>query len=375
MIPFLDLAAATAELRDEIDAAVARVLDGGWFVLGPETEGFERAFAQWCRAGSAVGVASGLDAVEIALRAVGVRPGDEVVVPSHTFVATWLAVSAVGATPIPVEPRSAWAGLDPDAVSAAITPRTTAIVVVDMHGHPADAAALLALAERHGLALVRDAAQSHGASRDGRRVGGVGHATAFSFYPAKNLGAIGDGGAIVTDDPAVADRARRLRNYGGIAKHDHGVVGTNARLDELQAAILSAKLPHLDAWNVRRASVAERYRSGLADLERDGRVLLPEVDADTTPSWHLFSLLVDDRDAVRRDLTLAGVETGVHYPVPPHRTGAYAHLALPEGALPVAERIAATTLSLPIGPHLPDADVDAVIERVRARVARADLVA
>lgn len=376
-IPFLDLAAGTAELRRELDQAIGRVLDSGQFVLGPETEAFEGEFAAACGARAAIGVGTGLDAIAVALGALGVSAGDEVVVPSHTFIATWLAVRSLGAVPVPVEPRTPWSGLEAAAVSAAVTPRTTAIVTVDMHGHPADVGPLAAVARRHGLALVGDAAQAHGARWHGRPVGSLCDATAFSFYPAKNLGALGDGGAVVTDDPEVELRARRLRNYGGTGKYDHPVPGRNTRLDDLQSAVLRVKLNHLDDWNARRRARAERYLANLSPLTGGpdptprGSLEPPIVNACTVPSWHHFAVLVDHREEVRRNLSAAGIATGVHYPVPPHRSGAFADLGLGPGTLPVAERIADRILSLPIGPHLAPEAVDRVTDRLAALVGSA----
>lgn len=368
-VPFLDVAAANAEVGTEVGDALKRVLESGWYVLGPEVTAFESEFAELCQADDCVGVGTGLDAVEIGLRALGVGPGDEVIVPSHTFIATWLAVFGAGATPVPVEPESAWSGLNPDAVSSAITSRTTAVISVDMYGHPSDTHTLLDVTRQHGLALLGDAAQAHGASRHQQMVGSMCDATAFSFYPAKNLGALGDGGALVTNDREVASRARQLRNYGGVEKYEHSVVGTNSRLDEIQAAVLRAKLVKLHAWNRRRSNIAERYLEGLSPLADRGSVVLPEVAMGTNPSWHVFSLLTERREQVRSLLKADGIQTGVHYPVPPHLTGAFQYLGYGQGAFPLAERISAMTLSLPMGPHLSAEDVDYVLCRVHSVLA------
>lgn len=373
MIPFLDLGAATAELRPQIDAAVARVLGSGRYLLGPETAAFEEEYARACGAARCVTVGSGLDALELSLRALGVGPGDEVLVPSHTFVATWLAVLAAGAVPVPVEPADAWSGIDADAVAAACGPRTAAVVPVHMHGHPADVAGIARVAARHGLAVVEDAAQAHGALDGGEPLGRHADAVAYSFYPGKNLGALGDGGAVVTDDPAVADRVVALRSYGSPRKHEHLVVGRNSRLDEIQAAVLRTKLPLLPAWDARRREVAALYDARLGGLAADG-LELPRTRPGTQPSWHLYSVLVPARDAVRDALARAGVETLVHYPAPPHLLPALRHLGHAPGSLPVSERIAQRTLSLPMGPHLgtaraaqvADAVVDAVAASARA---------
>lgn len=355
-VPFLDLAAATAELRAELDAATARVMDSGWFLLGPEVERFEAEFAAYTGAEHCVAVGSGLDALRLALLARGIGPGDEVLVPGQTFVATWLAVSGVGARPVPVDVDPETHGMDPDAAAAAVTPRTAAIVPVDLYGHPAHHPALRALADRHRLWVLDDAAQAHGARLYGRPVAAWADAAAWSFYPGKNLGALGDGGAVTTDDDELAARLRRLRNYGSAAKYHHVEAGTNSRLDELQAAVLRVKLAHLETWNARRRAVAGRYLEALADAP----VKLPVVADGAEPSWHLFAVRSDDRNALQAELARAGVQTLVHYPVPPHRQPVYA--TLPTAPLPVSERIAAQVLSLPIGPHLTPAQVERVVD-------------
>jgi dTDP-3-amino-3,4,6-trideoxy-alpha-D-glucose transaminase len=293
------------------------------------------------------------------LEARGIGPGDEVLVPGQTFIATWLAVSATGATPVGVEVDEAHHALDPGNAAAAITERTAAIVPVDLYGHPADHVALRALADRHGLLLLDDAAQAHGARLHGRPVATYADAAAWSFYPGKNLGALGDGGAVTTDDEELAARVRRLRNYGSARRYDHVEVGYNSRLDELQCAVLRVKLDALEEWNARRARVAERY---LAELP--GTVILPAVRDGADPSWHLFAVRSERRDALRAHLDAAGVQTLIHYPIPPHRQGAYAGTPLADASLPLSDAIAASVLSLPIGPHLSDADVDHVIEAV-----------
>jgi len=362
-VPFLDLAPGVAELRGELDVAWRRVLEGGRWILGPELEAFEQAFAAFVGVGHAVGVGSGLDALEIALRAHGVGPGDEVLVPAATFVATWMAVTRAGATPVGVDVDPDTLQLDPAAAAAAVGPRTAAIVPVHLHGHPADHDALAAIACRSRLLLLEDAAQAHGARWRGRRCGALGDAAAFSFYPGKNLGGLGDGGAITTDDAAVAARARRLRNYGSTERYHHDEVAGNSRLDPLQAALLAAKLPRLDAWNARRAAVAARYREALADLPG---LRLPVVADGADPAWHLFVVRHPQRDALQRRLAAAGIETLIHYPVPPHRSGAYAGTAAAAARHPVAEDAAAAVLSLPIGPHLTEAQVERVIDAVRS---------
>jgi dTDP-3-amino-3,4,6-trideoxy-alpha-D-glucose transaminase len=359
-VPYLDLGAATRELSEEIEAAVLRVVRSGWYVLGPEVEGFETAFAAHAGTAHAVGCATGLDALVLALRALGVGPGDEVVVPSNTYIATWLAVSAVGADIVPVEPGDD-ALIAPDAVAAALTPRTAAVLCVHLYGRACDGRGLRALCDAHGVALVEDAAQAHGAERDGVRAGAMGHVGCFSFYPSKNLGALGDAGAVTTNDAALADRIRVLRNYGSRERYRNEVEGMNSRLDPIQAAVLNVKLAHLDAWNARRVALAARYDAGLRGV--DGITVPPSRDGDV---HHLYVVRSPDRDALRAHLTAAGVGSEVHYPIPPHRSDAYARLGHPAGSFPVAERLAAEVLSLPIGPqHTPD-DVDAVVDAIRA---------
>ena len=359
-VPFLDLRAPYRELRDDIDAAVRRVLASGWYVLGEEVRAFEREWAAYCGAGHCVGTSNGLDALHLVLRAWDVGPGDEVLVPSHTFIATWLAVTHAGATPVPVEVDPVTYNLDPARLEAAIGPRTRAIVAVHLYGQPADMDAIVAVARRHGLRVLEDAAQAQGARYRGRRTGALGDAAAWSFYPGKNLGALGDAGAITTDDAALAARVRELANYGSARKYEHREQGMNARLDEVQAAVLRAKLPHLDAWNARRRAVAGAYRASLGEFP----VVLPAVPDWADPAWHLFVVRSPRRDALRAALAAAGVETLVHYPTPPHRQRAYA--AYGDRALPVAATLAAEVLSLPIGPHLSEAECRAVIDAVRA---------
>lgn len=360
-VPFLDLRAPYLELRETIDAAIARVTASGWFLLGAELETFERDYAAFVGAEYCVGVANGLDALHLALRALGVGVGDEVIVPSNTYIATWLAVTQVGATPVPVEPDARTYNIDPERVEAAITSRTRAILPVHLYGQPADMAPIMALAARHGLAVLDDAAQAHGASYRGRRVGALADVTAWSFYPGKNLGAFGDAGAITTNDPALADRLRVLRNYGSRVKYVNEVQGYNSRLDEVQAAILGAKLGVLDEWNARRARQAARYTEAL--VVRDDLVM-PYVAPGVDPAWHLYVVRSGQRDALQAALRGRGVDTLIHYPIVPHRQAAYAELGYSPDAFPIARTIADEVLSLPIGPHLTDAQQDRVIEAV-----------
>lgn len=357
-VSFLDLRALHAELRPRLDAAYARVIDRGHFVLGPEVAAFEAEFAAYCGARHCVSVANGLDALFLILKAYGIGPGDEVIVPGNTFVATWLAVSYAGATPVPVDPIEATYNLDPERVRAAITPRTRAIMPVHLYGQPADMDPIAAAARERGIRVIEDAAQAHGAVYRGRRAGSLGDAAGFSFYPGKNLGALGDAGGITTDDDDLADRVRVLRNYGSRVKYHHEVQGVNSRLDELQAAFLREKLGVMDDWNVRRARVAARYTEAFAGSP----LVAPHVPGWATPSWHLYVVRHAERDAFQAKLRAAGVETLIHYPIPSHEQGAYsAPDAFARAALPVTERLQREVLSLPMSPCLSDEDVERVI--------------
>ncbi|HEX8101728.1 MAG TPA: DegT/DnrJ/EryC1/StrS family aminotransferase [Solirubrobacteraceae bacterium] len=366
MIPFFDARAGYAELADELDAAALRALRSGTYVLGDEVAAFEREFAAFCGAEHCVGVGNGLDALTLILRALGVGPGDEVVVPAHTYVATWLAVSSVGAVPVPVEPDPATWNAGAAAVAEAIGPRTRAVICVHLHGRLADVAALAELCAARGIPLVEDAAQAHGARQvDGVRAGALATAAAFSFYPTKNLGAHGDGGAVTTSDPALAERVRRLRNYGSREKYVHEELGVNSRLDPIQAAFLRVKLPQLERANARRRALVARYRAWLNGVPG---VVLP-APAGCDHVWHVFAILVEDRERVQAALTAAGIGTLVHYPIPPHRSQAYAGLGHGPGSFPVTERLSAHALSLPLFPQLEPRDVDAVCSAVTAAVA------
>ena len=348
MIPFLDLKAPHVELREEIDAAIARVLDSGWYVLGPEVDAFEADYAAFCDAKYAVGVANGLDALHLALRAMDVGVGDEVIVPSNTYIATWLAVSQCGAVPVPVEPDPATHNIDPALIEAAITPHTKVILPVHLYGQPADMDPILAIARKHGLRVLEDGAQAHGARYKGKRLGAHGDAVAWSFYPGKNLGALGDGGAVTTNDDALADRLRVLRNYGSRVKYVNEMQGYNSRLDPLQAAVLRVKLAHLDAWNARRAALAQIYLDGL----RDANLVLPHVPDWAEPAWHLFVVRHPRRNNLQQALAEAGIGSLIHYPIPPHRQQAYSDATFPADVFPLASRLADEVLSLPMGPHM-----------------------
>ncbi len=364
-IPFLDLGAAYRELKADIDVAVHRVLDSGWYILGPEVEAFEAEWATWCGADHAVGLANGLDALILALRALDVGPGDEVIVPSNTYIATWLAVSAVGATPVPVEPDPLTHNLDPHALAEALSPATKVILPVHLYGQPADLDPILALARTRGIFVVEDAAQAHGARYKGQRIGAHGDVVCWSFYPGKNLGALGDGGAITTNRADLADKIRVLRNYGSRVKYINEVQGVNSRLDPLQAAILRAKLPHLQAWTERRQVLAQIYTEGLAQTS----LIRPFVPAWADPAWHLYVVCTTEREALQKHLSAAGIGTLIHYPVPPHAQDAYGPLGLDPSALPVASRLAQQVLSLPMGPHLEPSAAQAVVRAIMDWVA------
>lgn len=345
-IPFLDLGAAYRELKADIDGAIQRVLDSGIYILGPEVESFEAEWADYCGADHAIGVASGLDALVLVLRAAGIGPGDEVIVPSNTFIATWLAVTAVGAKPVPVEPDPETYNIDPDRIPDAITSATKAVIPVHLYGQPADLNPILTTAHENGLLVIEDAAQAHGARYQGKRIGSHGDAVAWSFYPGKNLGALGDGGAVTTNNAEIADEIRILRNYGSRERYRNEVRGANSRLDPLQAAILRAKLPYLDDWTDRRRAVAELYSEGLAGTG----LVLPPVPAWAEPVWHLFVVRSRERNLLQRHLAELGVKTLIHYPIPPQRQQAFADMDVSD--CPIAAQLAAEVLSLPIGPHL-----------------------
>jgi dTDP-4-amino-4,6-dideoxygalactose transaminase len=361
-VPFLDVGAAYRELGSQIDAAIRRVLDSGWYILGPEVDAFEAEWAEWCGAGQAMGVANGLDALILALRALDIGEGADVIVPSNTYIATWLAVTAVGARPIPVEPDPATYNIDPARIDAAITPATKAIIPVHLYGQPADLDPILTIARSRGLAVIEDAAQAHGARYKGRRIGAHGDAVCWSFYPGKNLGALGDGGAVTTNRADLADRIRVLRNYGSRVKYVNEAQGVNSRLDPLQAAVLRVKLAHLDAWNERRRAIAAAYTKGLADTG----LVLPHVPQWADPVWHLYVVRTTDRDGLQKRLGEAGIGTLIHYPIPPHMQAAYADLGLSADSLPIARRLGDEALSLPMGPQLGLSEVETVVARMRA---------
>jgi dTDP-4-amino-4,6-dideoxygalactose transaminase len=360
-IPFLDLKKPHDELQTELHTAFERVISSGIYIQGNECKQFENEFAQYCKVEYCIGVGNGLDALHLILRGYGIGAGDEVIVPSNTYIATWLAASYAGATPIPVEPDVQTHNLDPALIEAAISSRTKAIMVVHLYGQPADMDAINAIANKYGLKVIEDAAQAHGALYKGRQVGSLGDAAGFSFYPGKNLGAIGDGGAVTTNDAALAQRIRVLGNYGSQVKYHNEVKGYNSRLDELQAAFLRAKLPVLDAWNARRSAIAAEYLSRLDA----SALVLPLVPDWATPVWHLFVVRSKKREALQKQLAEAGIGSMIHYPIPPHRQGAYDL----KQSLPLAEMLAYEVLSLPIGPIMSEENVSTVIKAVNALAA------
>jgi dTDP-4-amino-4,6-dideoxygalactose transaminase len=358
-IPFLDLKAPYRELKEELDAAYRRVMESGWFILGEEVGAFEDAFASYCNARHCIGVANGLDALVLILRGYGIGPGDEVIVPANTYIASWLAVSYVGAVPVPVEPNPQTYNLDPDQIERSLTSKSRAIMAVHLYGQPAQMEQIVEIGRRHDLRVIEDAAQAHGAAYKGRRTGSLADAAGFSFYPGKNLGAMGDGGAVVTDDNELADRISVLRNYGSRQKYYNEVKGINSRLDALQAAFLRVKLAHLDEWNERRREVALQYLRTLSVIPE---LQLPAVAPGADPVWHLFVIRHPRRDALQRHLKEAGIGTLIHYPVPPHLSGAYALNPWKLADYPLTETLANTVLSLPIGPHQEEGSTRVIID-------------
>lgn len=361
--PFLDVFSTYNTIRTEIDAAYKEVMDSGYYIGGEYLTRFEAEFAKFCGAKYCVGVGNGLDALVLPLLAKGIGAGDEIIVPANTFIATWLAVSQTGAKPVPVDADPQTMNIDIAKVESAITDRTRAIMPVHLYGAPVKSAELRKIADKTGLFLIEDSAQAHGATDDARLTGKLGHAAGFSFYPGKNLGAFGDAGAVVTDDNELADSVRLLGNYGSRIKYQHDRVGSNTRLDPLQAAFLSVKLKHLPSWNAHRANIAKIYLDALKDTPN---LTLPVSAPGTESVWHLFVVRHDRRDALREELERQGVQAALHYPIPNHKSGAfsehYGHMSFP-----VTEEICRTCLSLPIGPHMPleaAAEIAQIVERV-----------
>ncbi|QIX62643.1 DegT/DnrJ/EryC1/StrS family aminotransferase [Hymenobacter sp. BT18] len=362
-VPFFSFTTQNQQIRAATLEAMARVFDSEWYVLGEEVRAFEAEYAAFTHTAHCVGVSSGLAALHLALLALGIGPGDEVLVPSNAYVATWLAVSYVGATIVPVEPDAATSNLDPARLAAAITPRTRAIMPVHLYGQACDMAAIMQVAQAHGLWVVEDNAQAHGATSYGQLTGSFGHLNATSFYPTKNLGALGDAGALTTNDTALAGQLRVLRNYGSRQKYQNEVIGQNARLDELQAAILRVKLPLLPRWTLERQQLAAWYNNHLAGIPW---LQLPEQLATSSHVYHLFVVHTPHRDALQQHLAAHGIGTAVHYPVPPHLQPAYQHLGFAKGQFPLAEQLAATCLSLPLWPGMTAAQVAEVAHAIRA---------
>ena len=361
-IPFLDVKASYLELHVELDIAYKRVMASGWYVLGEEVEKFECEYASYCGVKHCIGVGNGLEALHMILRAYEIGQNDEVIVPANTYIATWLAISYAGATPVPVEPDPRTYNLDPQGLDQAISKRTKAIIAVHLYGQTASMVQINEIAKKHDLKVIEDAAQAHGARHNGRIAGGLGDAAGWSFYPSKNLGAMGDAGAVTTNDDQLAERVRVLRNYGSRNKYYNEVKGFNSRLDPIQAAFLRVKLNHLDEWNHRRNLIAERYLQSLKDIPG---LVLPYVHALGRPVWHVFPILHPRRDDLRQFLSDKGICTLIHYPVPPHLSLAYADSGWKEGDFPITETIANSILSIPIGPHLDDQSVETVIETIR----------
>lgn len=361
-VPFLDLNAVYVGLKSELDAAYHRVMESGWYILGQEVEAFEAEFASYCGSRYCITLGNGLDALHLILKAMGIENGDEVIVPANTFIATWLAVSYAGAIPVPVEPDVRTYNIDPDRIESAVTQKTKAIIPVHLYGQPADMDSIGTIAKKYNLRVIEDAAQAQGSLYKGRMSGNLGYAAGFSFYPGKNLGALGDAGAVTTNDEVLAQRIRMLRNYGSKVKYYNEVKGYNSRLDEMQAAFLRVKLKYLDEWNKRRSEIASLYLSSLSGLPD---LTLPAVPDWASPIWHVFPIRHSRRDDFQRYLKGCGIDTLIHYPVPPHLSEAYSDLSISKGSLPVAEEIASTELSLPIGPHLSLDEAGYVVNMIR----------
>lgn len=360
-VPFLDVKASYLELKDELDASYQRVMNSGWYIFGEEVEAFEQEFASYCGAKYCIGVANGLEALHLILRAYGISAGDEVIVPANTYIATWLAVTYAGARPVPVEPDPFTYNLDPLKIEATLTHNTRAILPVHLYGQTAEMDPINELAKKHGLKVIEDAAQAHGALYKNRMSGNLGDAAGFSFYPGKNLGAYGDGGAVLTNDPDIDRKVRMLRNYGSRVKYFNEVKGFNSRLDPLHAAFLRTKLKYLDTWNLRRKKVAQRY---LRELKNVKDLVLPKVPDWADPAWHVFVVRHPRRDELQAYLNGQGIGTLIHYPVPPHLSEAYNEYHWSNGDFPITEELARTVLSLPIGPHLDDSAISLIIQAI-----------
>lgn len=361
-IPFLSFEAQNSRIKSDVLKAVENVFDSQWYVLGESVKKFEEEYAAFNQTKHCVGVANGLDALHIALQTLGIKEGDEVIVPSNTYIATWLAASFVGAKPVPVEPNPATFNLAPEKIEAAITPRTKVIMPVHLYGQACEMDAIMAIAEKHNLYVVEDNAQAQGATYNGKICGSFGHVNGTSFYPGKNLGALGDAGAITTNDDALNTKARSFRNYGSQKKYYNEVIGQNSRLDELQAAVLSVKLPHLMDWTAERVKAAEMYNQHLREV---GDLILPAVAEKATHVYHLYVIRTKQRDALQAYLQENGIGTLIHYPVPPHLQEAYRHFGYKKGDFPLAEELAETCLSLPMYPGITEAQIAEVSETIK----------
>jgi dTDP-4-amino-4,6-dideoxygalactose transaminase len=361
-IPFLDMKAQYLEVKDEFDQSYQRVMDSGWYILSEEVEAFEHEFASYLGSKHCIGVGNGLEALQLILMGYGIGYGDEVIVPANTFIASWLAISYAGATPVPVEPNPTTYNIDIQQIEQRITPHTKAIMPVHLYGQPLQIGEILKIARKHNLRVIEDAAQAHGGRYNGVKAGTLGDAAGFSFYPAKNLGAFGDAGAIVTDDDALADKVRVLRNYGSRKKYHNEVRGHNSRLDPLQAAFLRVKLKYLDKWNQHRTQISNHYLEELRSLPD---LSLPHVPLGVIPVWHVFVVAHPERDRLQEFLKEKGIGTLIHYPVPPHLSDAYQDLGYSAGDFPITEKMADTILSIPMGPHLSMDDADYVIEKIK----------
>ena len=359
-IPFVSFLPIEKELNEDIRNAFERVFNRSWYIEGKEDEAFEQAFAQYCGADYCVGCGNGLDALMLALKALGVGVGDEVIVPSNTYIATALAVTYVGATPVFVEPDISTFLINPALIEAAITNKTKAIMPVHLYGQACDMDAIMSLAKKHNLFVIEDCAQAHGATYKGKQIGSFGDAAGFSFYPGKNLGALGDGGAAVTNSKEIADKIRALGNYGSDYKYHHIYKGNNSRLDEMQAAFLLAKLPHLDRMNEERRRIAKLYSEGI----HNPKVIIPIVKDECVPVWHIYGVRCADRDALEKHLKDKEIGTNKHYPIPMHLQECYSDLKIPQGALPIAEEISATELSLPMYYGMTDEEIKYVIDAI-----------
>lgn len=361
-VPFLDFMPMHKAIKSEMMNAFETVYDSNWYVMGKQLQAFEAAYAAFNEVEHCIGVSNGLDALYLSLKALGIGAGDEVIVPSNTYIATVLAVSYLGATPVFVEPDQRTYNINPALIEAAITPRTKAIMPVHLYGQCCEMEAIMSIAGRHNLKVVEDNAQAHAASFSGKLTGSWGHANGTSFYPGKNLGALGDGGAVTTNDASVAEQLKVLRNYGSRVKYKNEVIGHNMRLDELQAGILSAKLPHLLEWTAQRQQIGARYNEALQGI---GDLVLPYTHPQATHVFHLYVVRTAHRDALQQHLTGAGIGTLIHYPIPPHLQQAYQHLGYTQGDFPIAEQLAATSLSLPVWPGMQQEQVDLVVAAIK----------